>query len=73
MTTFDFSISIPPDSWSEFYRRPNSRIVATDASGQRIQLAAKHFQKFVSREGIRGNFRLILNKNNDLVSLERLK
>ena len=73
MTTFDFSISIPPESWSEFYRRPNSRIVATDVKGRRIQLAAKHFQKFVSREGIRGKFRLTLDENNDLVALDRLK
>ena len=73
MHTFEFSISITPESWSEFYRRPNSRIVATDVRGQRIQLAAKHFQKFVSRDGIKGYFRLTLNKNNDLVSLDRLK
>ena len=73
MTTFEFSISISPESWSEFYRRPNSRIVATDSNGQRIQLGAKHFQKFVSREGIRGRFRLTLNSNNDLVSLDRVQ
>ena len=73
MATFEFSISITPEGWSDFYRRPNSRVVATDVRGRRIQLPAKHFQKFVTREGVRGTFRLTLNDKNDLVSLERIR
>ena len=72
MKTFEFAMMLAPESWVEFYRRPNSTVVATDAQGRRIKLAARHFQKFVTREGVRGAFRLTLNHQNDFVSLERI-
>ena len=71
MNKFAFSINIHPDSWIEYYRSPKSTVVATAFDGRRIQFAAKHLKKHVTRDGITGIFVLTIDANNDFVSLER--
>lgn len=73
MQVYRFSITVTPESWLEFYRRPNSKIVATDTHGRTIQLSARHFQRFVSRDGLRGMFELTLDENNDLIDLKKVR
>ena len=73
MNIYEFTVSIAPDAWLEFYRRPNSTIIATDVHGRTIQLAAKHFQQFVSSEGIRGKFQLTLSEHNDFIQLKKVR
>ena len=73
MKTFEFAMRISAESWLDFYKRPNSTVVATDRTGRRIKLAARHFQKFVTRDGVSGLFVLTLADNNDFVSLERMQ
>ena len=73
MAVYQFTVSISPEAWLEFYRRPKSNIVATDIQGRSIQIAARHFQKFVTRDGIRGFFQLTLNDKNDLVDLKKVR
>ena len=73
MHVYQFTVSVTPEAWLDFYRRPNSNLVATDTNGRTIQLAARHFQKFVTREGVRGWFELTLNENNDFVGLKKIR
>ena len=71
MKHFVFSLTITPENWQEFYRRPKSTVGATTVDGRRIQFAAKHLQRHISRDGVRGLFVLTINEKNDFVSLER--
>ena len=71
MKKFAFSISIKPDAWLEYYRSPKSTVVATTFDGRRVQFAAKHLTKHVTRDGITGIFVLTIDAQNDFVSLER--
>jgi hypothetical protein len=69
---YTFSLHITPDSWSEFYRKPSSNVVATTQDGQTVQFKARHLQRHVTRDGIRGIFCLTIDRNNDFLSLDRL-
>ena len=73
MAIYQFTVSITAEAWLEFYRRPKSTIVATDVHGRTIQLAARHFQRFVTREGIRGFFELRLSDTNDFLDLKKVR
>ena len=73
MAIYRFTISITAEAWLDFYRRPKSSIVATDVNGRTIQLAARHFQRFVTRDGVRGLFELTLSDANDFVDLQKVR
>ena len=73
MNYFVFNIQISPESWAEYYRVPSSSVVATSSDGRTVQFKARHLQKFVTRDGIAGTFRLTIDKNHDFVSLEAFK
>ena len=70
MKEFLFDLRITPENWVEFYRKPSATVVATTYHRQKIQFQARHLQRFVTRNGIRGTFRLTIDANNDFVSLE---
>ena len=72
MKAFVFSLRIVPEKWVEFYRNPKANIIATTLEGRRVQFAAKHVQKFVTRDGVSGVFKLTIDDNNDFVNLEAL-
>ena len=72
MKDFIFDLRIVPERWLEFYRQPSATVVATTYRGQRVKFQARHLQRFVTRDGIRGTFRLRIDANNDFVSLEAL-
>ena len=71
MQRFRFGMRISPEGWLEFYRQPRSVIVAHSDCGKKIQIAARHFQRFVTQNGVSGRFVLTLNDRNDFVSLAR--
>ena len=70
MKEFVFDLRITPESWLEFYRQPSATVVATTHRRQRVKFQARHLQRFVTRNGIRGTFKLTIDDNNDFVSLE---
>ena len=73
MKTFEFRLKVSKEAWLEYYRKPNSTVVARTLTGQRIQFGAKHLVKHVGHDGIDGLFVLTMNANNDFVSLERAR
>ncbi len=73
MAHFDFYLRVTPDEWSEYYRGVARNVVATAHDGRRVQFHARHLQRFVSRDGIEGTFRLTIDADHNFVSLERLE
>lgn len=72
MQRFVFDLSIPPEQWMAYYRGAARHVVAVARGGERVQFAAKHLQRFVTRDGIRGTFEMVLDETHDLVRFERL-
>ena len=72
MQRFVFDLSITADEWLAYYRGAARHVVAVARGGKRVQFAAKHLQRFVTRDGIRGTFEMVLDDAHDLVRFERL-
>ena len=72
MKEYIFDLRITPETWLRYYRTPTSTVVATTRFGRRVQFNARHLQKFVSHDGIRGTFCLTIDAQNDFVSLEMI-
>ncbi|MCC5451648.1 DUF2835 domain-containing protein [Rheinheimera sp. UJ51] len=67
-----FSGFVSTEKCQQFYRGEIRYVIVTADSGERIQLAFKHFKPFISQLGIRGRFRLTLTNNGDFFSLEKI-
>ena len=52
MNEFVFEITITPERWAEFYRSPNTTVIARSYDGRRVQFAARHLQRHVTRDGV---------------------
>lgn len=72
MRAYDFDLFISSDRWVEYYGGRIQTVVARARDGRTVQFAARHLQRFVTREGVCGTFRLTVDDANNFVSLERL-
>lgn len=69
----DFSMDIPPAEFELYYRGAASRVLIRAADGRRILIPAANLRPFVTHEGIRGRFRLVIDERHRLVDLQRLR
>ncbi|GHG77147.1 hypothetical protein GCM10010919_32540 [Alishewanella longhuensis] len=67
-----FSGFISAEKCQQYYRGEVRYLIVTADSGERIQLAFRHFQPYISQLGIRGRFRLTLTDNGDFLKLEKI-
>ena len=71
--TFTFALSIDAERVRNImYSSPVKRLSVMTREGLRLELPVAHFQKFVTHEGIQGEFRLEL-EGSSFVSLERIR
>lgn len=71
MNRYEFVLHLSPERYLDYYRGVVRSIVVRCTSGQNVQFPASLLQRFVSPEGIHGNFVLTCDSNNKVVSLER--
>ncbi len=67
-----FSGFISVEKCQQYYRGEVRYVVVTADSGERIQLAFKHFQPYISQLGIRGRFRLTVTAKGEFLRLEKI-
>ncbi|MCB9536521.1 MAG: DUF2835 domain-containing protein [Myxococcales bacterium] len=72
MRAYDFDLHIGAEAWLDYYRGTAKVVVATTHQGVRVQFQAKHLQPFLTRDGVRGTFRLVVDDRNNFVRLEQL-
>lgn len=60
------------DEYERYYRGSARYIVAMTHQGVSIQFPASAVRKFITKEGIRGNFVITMDSNHKLVSLQKL-
>ncbi len=72
MNRYEFELHLSPARYLDYYRGKVRHVVVRCASGQNVQFPASLVQRFVSPEGIHGNFVLTCDEKNKCIGLERL-
>jgi hypothetical protein len=72
MNRYEFQLRISPDQYLDYYRGTVRQVIVRCASGQNIQFPASLLQRFVTPEGIHGNFVLTCDERHQNSRLERL-
>jgi hypothetical protein len=73
MKRYAFFLHISAEQYLEYYRGTAKSVVARANSGQTVQFPASLLQRFVSTEGIHGDFVLVCDDNNKCVELRRVE
>lgn len=72
MPTIDIELLISADEFIKRYRAPNAVVIARAGDGRRVQFPANALQRFVTRSGIAGRFRISFDERGKLVGVEPL-
>jgi hypothetical protein len=72
MHTYYFSVSLSYEECRLLYLPENYTVVVTEEQGKRIQIHSKNLRPFVSQTGLRGRFRLLINNEKKLISLDKV-
>lgn len=67
-----FNGFISVEKCQQYYRGEARYVIVTTDRGERVQLAFRHFQPYISQLGIRGRFRLIVTDNGEFLQLEKI-
>lgn len=67
-----FNGYLSPEKCQQYYQGEARYVIVTSDQGERIRLAFRHFQPFVSQVGIRGRFRLTVADNGDFLAMEKI-
>ncbi|HUJ11074.1 MAG TPA: DUF2835 domain-containing protein [Verrucomicrobiae bacterium] len=71
MNQYAFHLDISADEYLDYYRGTAHSVVVQATSGQTVQFPASLLQRFVSAEGIQGDFVLVCDDNHKCVELRR--
>ena len=73
MKRYEFQLRISPASYLDYYRGTIRHVMVRCTTGQSVQFPASLLQKFVTAEGIIGNFVLSCDENNKCLDLQRIR
>lgn len=66
----EVAISIQADELLKLYRTPGAVVHARTVDGRRVQFPAQSLRPWVTRDGIRGKFRIYFDPDNRLSRIE---
>lgn len=72
MPSVHVRLDISPDRFLDYYRGRVRAVYTTSAEGTTVRFPASVLQRFVTPEGIHGQFLLTYDDSNKFVRLERL-
>lgn len=72
MRRYFFNAVLSAEQCYGYYRGDIKNVIVTADNGERVQLAFKHFQRFVDSNGIRGRFRLTVDESGAFVGLDKI-
>lgn len=73
MRVLTFHLQLSYHEFMPFYQGQIQNIEVRDMTGQMIWINGRHFRPFFTLEGVHGQFRLMLNENGGLISLQKLE
>ena len=71
MKRYEFQLRITPTRYLDYYRGTVRQVIVECSNGQRVQFPAALLQRFVTPDGIRGNFVLTCDAQHKQARLER--
>ncbi len=72
MTEHIFRVNLSTNEVLAIYQGAIKKIMVVSEAGLRIELNAKHFQKFTTNSGISGRFKITLDDANHIVKMEKI-
>ncbi|MEE2023529.1 MULTISPECIES: DUF2835 family protein [Alkalimonas] len=69
MVVYHFSLHLSARECLGYYQGQYRNFIVTAQSGERIQIAVKHFHRFIQKDGIHGIFTIWLDTNGKLIKL----
>lgn len=72
MQRFYFSLAITAAQYQRYYRGEASSVVVHTTTGLKLALPAANLRRFVTIDGIHGDFCLTADANHRMIALERL-
>ncbi len=73
MTTHYFSVNLSYSECEDLYRQHIKYLLVTDLNGKRIQLPKHNMKKFITPQGLHGQFVLKIDQNHKLISINLVK
>lgn len=72
MNKYYFSINLSYERFLPFYQGIVDTVQVVDDANRRIDLPAKHFRQYLTRDGIVGRFELITQSDGKFIALNRI-
>jgi len=72
-SVFYVSLDISSADFKHYYAQNINQISTLSHTGQRIQFPANALLPFVSHTGVQGNFKIVIDENTKLKSIDRVK
>ncbi len=72
MKNYHFPIHLSQNQFVDYYRGRIQHMVARCADGRTVQFPAALLKRFITPQGIHGNFVLTCDDNNKVIELQRL-
>jgi len=72
MNTYTFTVNITYQSYLNHYSGAASTVLVVTDNGLKLQLPAARFRPFLSQLGVKGRFRVTVNAQNRLDTLEQI-
>jgi hypothetical protein len=72
MPAVDIELLISADEFTKRYCTPNAVVIARASDGRSVRFPASALQRFVTRAGIAGRFRIHFDERGKLGAVERL-
>lgn len=73
MLRYEFQLRISAEQYLDYYRGIARHVIARSHAGETVQFPASLLQRFVSNEGINGEFALTCDDDHKSARLERLR
>lgn len=69
---FYIHLNITAVEFEHYYAQNINSVIATSHDGQRVQFPANILRPFVTASGVQGKFKLVMDKNKKLKSINRI-
>jgi hypothetical protein len=70
---YEFRLDLTPEQYVDYYRGVLRQVIVESTNGQTVQFPASLLQRFLTPEGIRGDFVLTCDASFKSADLQRLK
>lgn len=68
-----FVLNISPEAYLRYYQGAVRDVIARGQDGRTVQFPAGLLRRFLTHDGVRGEFRIRFDANHKLVSLDRIE